>query len=348
MRLSYQHDLETRDAPARRLDRIVVGVDFTESSLAIAQWVGRHLAPATELLLVHVTPAALMPNVSRVGSNRLVILDRRLSDRVRSLRGALRGLASVIGGTRTAVEVRVGGPATQLAAYANLVDGDLVVVAGSTQYHVAPRYETATTQQLLRCTSGPVLIARDVHAAPTTVLAVVADDGDASPVLSGARMVARPCGARVTRPRVTHQLATVSDGWLEHGLWAADSHPPPSDLGATEGGRVRVILDAARQLRAEIVAVGTHARAGEITRDESAVAAHMFVRAARCSVLVVPDFTRIPLPPPRHLEVAGYSRRHPHPGPQASLNDGYELTPPAAACGEMDEAPDRALVALTE
>ena len=50
MRLPDQHDLGTLDTPDRRLDRVVVGVDFTESSLAVAQWVGRHLAPAAELL----------------------------------------------------------------------------------------------------------------------------------------------------------------------------------------------------------------------------------------------------------------------------------------------------------
>jgi hypothetical protein len=152
MRLPDQHDRGTLDAPDRRLDRIVVGVDFTESSLAVAQWVGRHLARAAELL-VHVTPMAMMPNVARAGSNRLAIVDGRSSDRVRSLRGALRGLASLIVGTRTAVDVRVGDPATQLAAYANMVDADLVVVAGSTKYHVAPH---TRPRQPISCSAASV------------------------------------------------------------------------------------------------------------------------------------------------------------------------------------------------
>jgi nucleotide-binding universal stress UspA family protein len=291
MRLPHHDDLETRERPSRRLDRIVVGVDFSEPSLAAAQWVGRYVAPAAEILLVHVTPVALMPNVARAGSDRLLAVDGHTSDRVRSLRGALRGLASLIGGARTSVEVRVGDPATQLAAYANSVDADLVVVAGSTKYHVAPRWETATIEQVVRCIDRPLLIARNVHAAPKTVLAVVADDEDAWPVLTAAQMVATPSAARVASFRMT---------------------PKPA-IGSA--------LDAAAEVRADIIAVGSHAPAWETVRDDSDVAAQMLVRTARCSVLVVPDFTRVHLPPPD----AGVRRARAPSGLTTTIEHGTHL-----------------------
>lgn len=34
--------------------KIVIGIDFTDASLAGARWVSTHLAPRAELLLVHV------------------------------------------------------------------------------------------------------------------------------------------------------------------------------------------------------------------------------------------------------------------------------------------------------
>jgi nucleotide-binding universal stress UspA family protein len=37
-----------------RFRKIVVGIDFSEASLAAARWVADHLAPDAELLLVHV------------------------------------------------------------------------------------------------------------------------------------------------------------------------------------------------------------------------------------------------------------------------------------------------------
>ena len=38
------------------LQRIVVGIDFSDASLAVARWVAKTLAPDAELLLVHVVP----------------------------------------------------------------------------------------------------------------------------------------------------------------------------------------------------------------------------------------------------------------------------------------------------
>ena len=102
-------------------DRIVVGVDFTEVSLAAAQWVGRHLARDATLTLVHVIPPP-SPNVLRIRSVPMPDRNGRLRARIQSMYGALHGLARVVGGTTTGVEVRVGDPAVQLPAYADMVD----------------------------------------------------------------------------------------------------------------------------------------------------------------------------------------------------------------------------------
>src|SRR5688572_13974120 len=101
MVMSYQDDLEARDTAPRRLDRIVVGVDFTKASLAVAEWVGRCFSRTAEVTLLHVTPVWVVPNVTGDRPNRLTGLDSRSGERVRSLRGALRGLASTMGRTRT-------------------------------------------------------------------------------------------------------------------------------------------------------------------------------------------------------------------------------------------------------
>ena len=123
---AFQHDLT-----ARPLDRIVVGVDFSEVSLAAAQWVGRHLARDAALTLVHVIEPPPKPNVSRLRSAPMPDPESRLRARIESLRGALHGLSGVVGGTDTRIEVRVGDPVVQLAAYADLVEADLVVVGGN-------------------------------------------------------------------------------------------------------------------------------------------------------------------------------------------------------------------------
>ena len=293
---SHQNDLDARDTAACRLDRIVVGVDFTEASLAVAKWVGRCFSQTAEVTLLHVAPVWLTANVPGDRSNRLTGPGSRPGERMRSLRGALRGLASTMGRTCTVVQVRVGDPATELATYADLVGADLVVVGGNARYHVAPRYETATTERLLRRMSRPVLVVRNVQTPPTAVLAAVADDANAMSVLRAAwRVVARPCKARVVGLRVVDQRSEGSTEWLECSLRTAGIPPDASDVMVVEGEPLRKILDVARRLRTDIIAVGTDARVGEVRPcEDSDDVAHRLVRTATCSVLVVPHLVGIP------------------------------------------------------
>jgi len=73
------------------LERIIIGVDFTEMSLAAAQWVGRHLARDASVTLVHVIADPLLPNALRLRSGRVEDAGGPFRSRVESLRGALRG-----------------------------------------------------------------------------------------------------------------------------------------------------------------------------------------------------------------------------------------------------------------
>ncbi len=319
MRLSPQHDVNTQDVPARPFDRIVVGVEFTEVSLAAAQWVGRHLARGATLTLVHVVPPPL-PNVLRIGSVRMPDHDGRLRARIQSMYGALHGLARVIGGTTTGVEVRVGDPAVQLPAYADMIDADLLVVAGNSLFHVAPRQETATTDRLLRQLARPGLVARNVQSAPKTVLVALADDGAAS-VLDVARMVAAPSGARVVALRLADRGPA-----REASVWAK-----PRDAVANDE-QVRMIVDVTRELRADVIVIGSHTSATDGDDD----VAHLLARTADCSVLVVPHPTVARARRRLHLDVPGHVRR-----PLAGGSQPDDTGPPRPAttvCGTDDAA----------
>ena len=273
VRLSPQYDADAQDVPARPLGRIVVGVDFTEVSLAAAQWVGRHLARDATLTLVHVIAPPPLPNVVRLP--RILDAESRLRACIQSMRGALHGLAGVIGGTSTGVEVRVGDPAVQLPAYADMVDADLLVVGGNSMFHAAPRRETATTDRLLRQLARPGLVARNVQSAPKSVLVALADDAAAS-VFDVARMVAAPSGAHVVTLRLPDR------GSVEE----ASASVRPRDAAASNG-QVRPIVDAARELRADVIVIGSQASATDAADD----VARLLARTADCSVLIVPQPT---------------------------------------------------------
>ena len=282
------------------LDRIVVGVDFSEVSLAAAQWVGRHLARDSTLTLIHVIEPPPLPNVLQRRSAGMPDCQRRLQARIVSLRGALQGLSRVVGGTGTGVEVRVGDPALQLAAYAEMADADLVVVGGNAVSRAGPRHETATTDRLLRRLACPVLVSRNAEALPTTVLAALADDV-AGPVLTVAQMVAAPCAARVVTLSLTDRTSDGAFASVEHPLGLTSTLIETRDA-APKLEQVRMmIVDVARKLRADVVVIGSCVPATDADDDT----AHMLVRTANCSVLVVPPSAKQPSRRPLHSDVIG-------------------------------------------
>ena len=288
---AHEKDACQHDVTAPPLERIVVGVDFSEVSLAAAQWVVRHLAGDAALTLVHVIEPPPLPTLSPLPSARKQVAERRLRARIESLRGALHGLSGVVGGTDTRVEVRVGDPAVQLAAYADLVEADLVVVGGKAVSRATPLHETATTDRLLRHLSRPGLVARNIRTAPTTVLAAL--DGDAATVLTVARMVAAPCAARVATLRLADRSPVGSLSRIEAPL-RERSTPVERGEAAVKREQVPMIIDVARKLRADVVVIGSHVSA----TDDDDDAAHLLARTANCSVLIVPAPAE---PPPRRL-----------------------------------------------
>ena len=281
--IAHGEDVFQPDVTARPLDRIVVGVDFSEVSLAAAQWAGRHLARDAALTLVHVIEPPLLPNEFRLHSGRIPGRESRLQARTDALRGALHGLSGVVGGARTRVEVRVGDPALELAAYADMVEADLVVIGGRAVSPAAPRHETATTDRLLRRLARPALVARSAQAAPTTVLAALADDVAVS-VIAAAQMIAAPCAARVATLRLADATSVGSLARVEHPTRATSILGEPHDVVAKRQ-QVRMIVDVARKLRADVIVIGRHVSGTEDDDD----AARMLARTANCSVLVVPD-----------------------------------------------------------
>jgi len=271
VRRSPQPDLMT--AGARPPERIVVGVDFSEGSLAAAQWVARHLGRDATLTLVHVVAPPRMPNVPTLRSGQMAEPQSRLQARMESMSGALHGLARVIGRASTEVEVRVGDPVIQLPAYAKLVDADLLVVGGNAAFHAAPRRETATTDRLLRQLACPGLVVRNIQSAVSTVLVAVADDTAAS-VLAVARMVASPSSA----PVVTLRLAETGPATKASALATRRD-------GVVNAEQVRMIHDVARVVRANVIVIGSQSSATDV--DDNV--ARLVARTSDCAVLVVPQ-----------------------------------------------------------
>src|SRR5688572_5217105 len=107
-----------------KLERIVVGIDFSASSTAAAKWVAR-VFDGAHVVLVHAVYVPQPPSFLR---GRLPPVDVTVETARDGATTRLRELRTFLGDDRVDVEVRVGRPTDELAAVARERAADLIVV----------------------------------------------------------------------------------------------------------------------------------------------------------------------------------------------------------------------------
>ena len=105
-------------------ERILIGVDFRQPSLAAASWAAAHFGEST-IELAHVLPIPEVPAFLRPS---MPALDDRLRTAAASPLPALRGFAGTLGAKDLSVQVRVGPPVDGLAEAAASFGAQLVVL----------------------------------------------------------------------------------------------------------------------------------------------------------------------------------------------------------------------------
>ena len=179
-----------------RFDKIVVGIDFSEASLAAARWVADHLAPDAELLLVHVVsmPRPPMYLHDQIGPT----IDQR-STLAPRLHAALSAFGELLAPDRVRVGIRTGVAWSALAHVASEVKADLICVGRGNKRKGSSRFGATTPQRLLAVAGVPVMvIPQGVASKPDRIIAA----------LSG-----RPGGERVLA--VAEKLASAWEASLE-------------------------------------------------------------------------------------------------------------------------------------
>lgn len=145
------------------LQRIVLGVDFSDASLAAARWAAIHLAPDAEVVLVHVFDEPAMSAGIRAGLAPVDAVARQESDRIL---GGLRGLAQLIGPSRCHTVALAGDAASTLAAFAAGIDADLVCVGRSRRRRGSPRFGAALPSRLMARSLVPTLVVDGARPGP--------------------------------------------------------------------------------------------------------------------------------------------------------------------------------------
>jgi universal stress protein E len=175
------------------MQRIVTGVDFSETSPRVAAWACRFLAPDGETVLCHVVDEPGLPGFLQG------LTDVLASRRDTATTAAAHDLEELGRDLPCATSARIvrGRPADQLANLAATCQADLIAIGPRGAR--ASRIGT-TAEQLVRLADRPVLVVHEPRDAdPGNLLIAVDSSGHAAEVLDwGRRLMERfDCGATV-------------------------------------------------------------------------------------------------------------------------------------------------------
>ena len=248
--------------------KIVIGIDFSDASLAGARWVSTHLAPRAELLLVHVVPLPRPPIYlhEHIGPT----IDQR-STLVPRLYTALRGFADLLASDRVRVGIRTGVPWSALAHVAEEVKADLICVGRGPKRQGSSRFGATTPQRLLGISQVPVLvIPQGVVSKPDRVFAALSGRLGGERVIPVAKDLAAGWGSRLEAIHVieadVHQISRTSTGTPAAKDWIG--------TGAVDRGR-SIGIDALDQSALHMLAsewvASTISAAGATESDDSLI-----------------------------------------------------------------------------
>lgn len=299
-----------------KLDRVVVGVDFSAPSLAAAVWTAHQFAQGAELVLAH---ALFVPDPPSFLRGRYPPRDSLLATAREGADRRLREMSPSLGAARIWLEVREGRPADVLLDIATEYTADVVVVGAHGARAGLWGRLGSTAEQVARRATRPVLLATSTLAGrPRHLLAAVDDAAITQGVLEWTRALAERYTADATALHVVSASALGSLG----ALAAIVSGTPEPELGALDpasrdeaarwmqrltasgfdapntrseiayGDPSHEILSAAARLGADLIVVGRHG-AGTGRAGLLGSVANDVLRGTACPVLVVSE----PAPP---------------------------------------------------
>ena len=287
-------------------DRILIGIDFSDSSVETVRWAVSRF-PSAELILFHsIEPLSVPAYLSRELGGKLDLLREKELDAKTNLEHIASGL-----GIEARIEVRLGWAPEALSATAEEVGAELVVV-GAHRMRINPTDELGNTcAAIVRKASVPVLVWRPVrHDRNKTILAALDLRDGSAPVAATA---ARWADWFHTRLLLLHAIPGTLQGYLravstptmveetmlrlERGARGDAMQRVPADLRkkvpiqvAIVRGRpvVSHILNTAEAEAADLIVIGKYHAPGLGVRVLLGGITSQVIQSANCSVLTVP------------------------------------------------------------
>ena len=213
--------------------KIIIGIDFSDASLAGARWVADHLAPKADLLLLHVVSVPKPPIY--LHEHIVPTIDQR-STLIPRLYTALRGFADLLGNGRARVGIRTGVPWSAIARVADEVKADLICVGRGNKRQGSSRFGATTPQRLIGVSRVPVLvIPQGVLTKPRRVLVALSGRSGGERVMPVAESLASAWGSQLEAIHVVEadvrQDSRISTAPSRTGLIGTESADDGRSIG---------------------------------------------------------------------------------------------------------------------
>jgi nucleotide-binding universal stress UspA family protein len=297
------------------LDRVVVGMDFSQPAEEAARWAARHFAPGAEIVLVHVVAVPEPPRFFRgkfPPRETVIETARAGADR------HMRELSTSLGAERIWMEIREGDPAEQIDAVATEYDADVVVVGPHGARPGIWDRPGGTAEKLVREAKHAVLLAANPRdRAPRRLLVPVDESPATATVLAWAGLLAERPGMELTLLHIVSStmlnellsagavisgvMVPVPDevltnaemdagSWLQQLASEAGLDRPGVSTQVKAGDPADEILAAAERLDADLIVMGSSAHGlraallGSVARE--------VIRSAKRPVLVTREMSK--------------------------------------------------------
>jgi nucleotide-binding universal stress UspA family protein len=298
-----------------RISKVMVGLDFSEPSIAAATWVSRYFAPDAELILAHVIELAPPPPFGRTSEDRSHMIEATIRDFAAT---RLHDITTFLSAQKPQTEIRVGRPYEVLASLAETCGADLIVVGphGDRDHSWLPLGTTA--ERLVRTSPVPVLVVKNARQAVPAEVLVPVDDSSVTPTLLGwTKELAETFDASVT---LLHVLSTAAYSHVASMSRAENPHDDDAaervvdeslrdegirwleEMGRTGVQRERVsaavtygkpgeaVVTMATEMGADLVVLGRRGR-GQVLPALLGSTVRTVLSGASCPVLVVTEPT---------------------------------------------------------
>jgi len=293
-----------------RIERVIIGMDFSDSAIAAATWTAEVFAPDAQLIFAH----ALEPD-----SDRFLPQATYATSLEASLHEAAaehtREIAHLLTTRKKRIEVRDGRAHDVLREVAEHVRADLIVVGPHGEHSPKSRLLGTTADRLVRTAPIPVLIGgrQKPGAREKRIVAAVDASTMTGRVLSWAAYASTTLDARVTAlyalksVATSHAMAAARSGatgevvaaaeaalairnekeWLRRESSEAGIDPARLDCDVIYGDAAEWIVETATRDNASLVVLGRRDPIGLLPALLGRTLRHV-LHEADCAVLVVP------------------------------------------------------------